>query len=201
MFTFNGERIAQALETYHLRQSDRVADILSQKESPKLRPSAILMPLLEYEGRWHLLLTQRSDTLVEHRGQVSFPGGSKDQADPDLCYTALRETKEEIGVAPKDVKVFGKLGQMPIITGYMVHMFVGQIPWPYDLHLNPAEVESAFIVPLHWLVDPDHRTIRYHSFAGREFPVIYFDLFEGHQLWGASAEMTLALLEALGLRD
>jgi 8-oxo-dGTP pyrophosphatase MutT (NUDIX family) len=201
MLPFNGELIAQALETYHLQQSDRVADVLSQNESPKLRPSAILMPLLEYEGRWHLLFTQRSETLVEHRGQVSFPGGSKDHTDPDLCYTALRETKEEIGVAPKDVTVFGKLGQMPIITGYMVHMYVGQMPWPYDLQLNPDEVESAFIIPLRWLVDPDHRTIRYHSFAGREFPVIYFDLFEGHQLWGASAEMTLALLEALDLHN
>lgn len=67
--------------------------------------------------------------------------------------------------------------------------------------VNPAEVESAFIVPLNWLVDPNHITVQYCSYAGRELPVIFFDHFEGHQLWGASAEMTMALLEALGLVD
>ncbi|MFN2304243.1 MAG: hypothetical protein ACK2TV_10985, partial [Anaerolineales bacterium] len=56
------------------------------------------------------------------------------------------------------------------------------------------------IVPLRWLNDPDHRKIQYRSYAGREFPVIYFDNYEGHQLWGASAEMTLALLSALELK-
>ena len=114
-------------------------------------------------------------------------------------YTALRETQEEIGVAPQDVKVYGDLGIMPIITGYMVSMVVGQIPWPYPLRPNPDEVESAFICPLLWLADPDHRTVKYRSFAGREFPIIYFDQFEGYQLWGATAQMTISLMEALGI--
>jgi 8-oxo-dGTP pyrophosphatase MutT (NUDIX family) len=114
-----------------------------------------------------------------------------------MQFTALRETYEEIGVAPKDVEVYGDLGVMPIVTGYLVSMFVGQIPWPYSLSLNPDEVESAFICPLLWLADPDHRTIKYRSYAGREFPIIFFDQFEGHTLWGATAQMVINLLEAL----
>ena len=160
-----------------------------------------MIPLLEHEGRWHILLTHRSQHLLEHRGQVAFPGGAQERGDKNLKWTALREMYEEIGVDPNDVFVFGHLGNMPIITGYIVRPYVGQIPWPYELEISKDEVESAFIVPLKWLVDPDHRTVRYRSFAGREFPVIFFDHFAGHQLWGASAEMVVALLSALGLAD
>jgi hypothetical protein len=90
---------------------------------------------------------------------------------------------------------------MPIISGYLVRLFVGLVPWPYDLKLNGDEVESSFIVPLKWLADPDHRSLQYRSYAGREFPVIFFDEYQEHILWGASAEMTVFFLEALNLVD
>ncbi len=199
MLNLTDEKITEVLKSYSLKENARIRQLLSDEHATRLRPAAILMPLLVYEGRWHLLLTHRSEHLIEHKGQVAFPGGAREQGDADLKFTALRETHEEIGIRPEDVHVYGDLGDMPIITGYMVRVFVGRIPWPYKLDLNTDEVESAFIIPLQWLTDPDHRTIRYRSFAGREFPVIYFDLFEGHQLWGASAEMTIALLEALSL--
>lgn len=201
MLPFNGEKIAQALQAYTAHQQARFAGLHPTQDSQKLRASAVMMPLIQKDGHWHLLLTHRSDNLMEHRGQVAFPGGSREAGDRTLEETALREMQEEIGVHPQDVEVFGSLGEMPVLTGYLVRVFVGRIPWPYALTINPDEVESAFIVPLQWLVDPDHRTVRYRNFAGREIPVIYFDLYEGHQLWGASAEMTLALLEALKLVD
>jgi 8-oxo-dGTP pyrophosphatase MutT (NUDIX family) len=197
MFNLNGEKIGQALQAYQNNQKDRNLHLFQTDGEQRLKPASILMPLLVTEGRWHLLLTHRSEKLVEHRGQVSFPGGAHEKADPDMQFTALRETYEEIGVAPKDVEVYGDLGVMPIVTGYLVSMFVGQIPWPYSLSLNPDEVESAFICPLLWLADPDHRTIKYRSYAGREFPIIFFDQFEGHTLWGATAQMVINLLEAL----
>ena len=195
------QEIFQAIESFRIQQEERFVNRYSSKDVEKLRPAAVIIPLLVNGGHWHVLLTHRSEELVEHRGQVAFPGGAYERSDEDLQTTALREMYEEIGVHPGDVEVFGHLGEMPILTGYCVRLFVGQIPWPYDLVINPAEVESAFIVPLKWLVDPDHRTVQYRSFAGREFPVIYFNHFEGHQLWGASAEMTIALLEALRLVD
>ena len=199
MLSFNHKEITQAIKSYQIQQEERFSKLYSDEDLEKLRPAAVILPLLLDEGRWHVLLTHRSEELVEHRGQVSFPGGARERVDDDLQDTALREMHEEIGVHPSDVRVYGHLGDMPILTGYLVRLFVGQIPWPYNLEINPAEVESAFIVPLNWLVDPDHRTVQYRSYAGREFPVIFFDHFKGHQLWGASAEMTLALLDALGL--
>ncbi len=197
MRQLTGDFIRERLSENNNPFSKRLQEMWSHLDLGHLRPAAIMMPLLEYRGHWHLLLTHRSEKMAEHRGQVAFPGGAQEQGDPDLAWTALREMQEEIGVAPKDVQIFGHLKDMPIITGYCIRPFVGEIPWPYPLEISKTEVESVFIVPLHWLVDPDHRTIKFHSFAGREFPVIYFDHFEGHQLWGASAEMTLALLHIL----
>ena len=195
------EIISQAITDYQVQQYKRFDKLFSSGDLKKLRQAAVIIPMLESDGHWHVLLTQRSQELVEHRGQVAYPGGAREHQDENLQVTALREMYEEVGVNPRDVIVFGHLGDMPIITGYMVRLFVGQIPWPYDLEINYNEVESAFIVPLKWLADPDHRTIQYRSYAGREIPVIFFDHFEGYQLWGASAEMTLALLSALNLTD
>jgi 8-oxo-dGTP pyrophosphatase MutT (NUDIX family) len=191
--------IKEQLARHNRHHQEKFSGILSEMAFEKLRPAAVVLPLLRHRGVWHLLLTHRSESLAEHRGQVAFPGGAKEPGDPDLQWTALREMREEIGVEPQDVTIFGHLGDMPIVTGYLIRPYVGEIPWPYDLTISEDEVESVFVVPLKWLTDPDHRTIQYRSFVGREFPVIFFDHYEGHQLWGASAEMTCELLRALEL--
>lgn len=201
MLNLTSKKISRALSIYQVQQHNRFAELLSSENSNNFRQAAVLIPLLETEGRWHVLLTRRSQELVEHRGQVAFPGGAREQGDENLQWTALREMYEEVGVEPHDVQILGSLGDMPIITGYMVRLFVGEIPWPYELSINTDEVESAFVVPLDWLADPRHHTIKYRSYAGREIPVIYFDQYNGYQLWGASAEMTLALLSAFELMD
>jgi 8-oxo-dGTP pyrophosphatase MutT (NUDIX family) len=192
-----GEQIRQVLQDIASQQLDRFLGLIPPEELARFRSSAVIMPLIWNDNEWHLLFTHRSARLIEHSGQVSFPGGAREQGDGSLEMTALREMWEEIGIRPEDVDVFGTLGEMPVITGYRVQVFVGQIPWPYELTINHDEVESVFTVPLSWLADPDHRMIRYRSYAGHEVPVIFFDLYEGYQLWGASAEMTVTLLEVL----
>ena len=199
MLSITGTQIKQSLMNYSPLQKGRFRISLPQEELERFRPSAVIMPLVCNGGGWHLLFTHRSSRLVEHSGQVSFPGGAKEPGDKSFEETALREMREEIGVLPQDVEVFGNLGEMPVITGYLVRVFVGQIPWPYELTINHDEVESVFTVPLNWLAEPAHRMTRYRSYAGREIPVIFFDLYEGYQLWGASAEMTVSLLDALQL--
>jgi 8-oxo-dGTP pyrophosphatase MutT (NUDIX family) len=201
MVKLTSEEISDALSAYQIQQNKRYAEILTGENLKNYRQAAVIIPLLEKDRHWHVLLTQRSQELVEHRGQVAFPGGARETEDENLQWTALREMHEEVGVDPLDVRILGQLGDMPVITGYMVRLFVGEIPWPYSLKINSNEVESAFIVPLDWLVDPLNRTVKYRTYAGREIPVIYFDHYDGYQLWGASAEMTLALLSALNLSD
>jgi 8-oxo-dGTP pyrophosphatase MutT (NUDIX family) len=189
--------ITKAIEFYEHDHHRRYDILFSTDDLRWFRRAAVMIPLFENDDDWYVLLTQRSNALDEHRGQVAFPGGAKEEKDENLQWTALREMHEEIGIEPQDAQIFGYLGDIPIITKYIVRMFVGQIPWPYPLKISEDEVESVFTVPLRWLADQAHHTIRYRSIAGREFPVIYFDYFDGHQLWGASAEMTLALLTAL----
>jgi 8-oxo-dGTP pyrophosphatase MutT (NUDIX family) len=193
------EKISQGLSHYDSQLVDRFSGLFLRNEIKNARQAAVIIPILEVDGRWHVLLTRRSDDLVEHRGQVAFPGGAMESQDEDLQWTALREMHEEVGIQPSDVKVLGTLGDMPVITGYMVRLFVGKIPWPYKLEINHDEVATAFIIPLDWLADSDHRTIQYRTYQGGEIPVIFFDNYDGQQLWGASAEMTLILLDALQL--
>lgn len=191
--------IKHAIQAYRVDFHQRYQHVFTSDDMKNLRHAAVIIPMFEHEDRWHVLLTQRSEALVEHRGQVAFPGGARERGDQDLQATALREMQEEIGVQPGDVEVFGHLGDMPVVTGYLVRPYVGRIPWPYTLDISSDEVQSAFHVPLEWLADPKNRYSAYRSYAGREFPVVYFQHYNGYQLWGASAEMALALLSALHL--
>lgn len=165
------------------------------------RPAAVLIPLLRQDGAWHVLFTRRHAHLAEHSGQVAFPGGRADPGDGSPEGTALREAEEEIGVAPQDVRVLGRLEPFRTITNYCVTPVVGEVPWPYPLRLSPVEVSRAFTIPLGWLADPSHFEERQ-----RELPppfgvvgVIYFDAYHNEVLWGASARFTLRLLRVLGL--
>lgn len=165
------------------------------------RPAAVLIPLLMKEDGWHLLFTRRTADLQEHSGQVAFPGGRMDPLDENFYATALREAQEEIGLAPEDVQVIGRLSDYLTITNYLVTPVVGIIPWPYQLRISPHEVSRVFTIPLSWLADPQNHEVRQRSIPGWDhtIPVVYFHPFEGEILWGASARFTLGLLDVLHL--
>lgn len=167
------------------------------------RPAAVLIPLLRQGTSWHMLLTRRNADLPEHSGQVAFPGGRADPEDRTPEETALRETQEEIGIAPQDVHILGKLPSYHTITNYMVTPIIGLIPWPYPLRPAPHEVTRVFTVPLDWLADEANHEIRFHPLPGprNPVPVVYFSAYDGEVLWGASARFTLALLRSLRLID
>jgi 8-oxo-dGTP pyrophosphatase MutT (NUDIX family) len=113
----------------------------------------------------------------------------------------LREAQEEIGLAPQDVQVLGRLSDYLTVTNYLVTPVVGVIPWPYTFHLSPHEVSRIFSVPLTWLAEPAHHEVRQVSIPGWEqpIPVVYFQPYDSEVLWGASARFTLGLLEALNM--
>jgi 8-oxo-dGTP pyrophosphatase MutT (NUDIX family) len=130
---------------------------------------------------------------------VAFPGGRADPEDPTPQHTALREAFEEIGLDPADVRVLGRTGSYLTVTNYQVTPIVGAIPWPYLLRPAPDEVSRVFTIPLTWLADPAN-----HEERLRELPhpygsatVIYFHPYDGEVLWGASARITLNLLQIL----
>jgi 8-oxo-dGTP pyrophosphatase MutT (NUDIX family) len=166
------------------------------------RPAAVLIPFLCSDNGWELLFIRRSlHPKDRHGGQVAYPGGRCDPEDPNAIDAALREAHEEVGLIPKDVRILGHLRDMLTITHYRVTPIVGAIPWPYSLTPQPDEVSRIFSIPLKWIADPGNREVQKHKIQhqGKPIPVIHFKPFDNEILWGASARMTMLLLEALGL--
>ncbi len=103
-----------------------------QYETKDLRNSAVLIPILPIQATsinsssYQLLMTGRSPKLKHHTGEMSFPGGKFDpKIDNSLKDTALRETYEEIGVSPENIKIIGNLDDLPTLTGWTIRVFVG----------------------------------------------------------------------------
>jgi 8-oxo-dGTP pyrophosphatase MutT (NUDIX family) len=163
--------------------------------------AAVLIPLIMQHDEWHLVFTRRTEAVEHHKGQVSFPGGGCDVGESTPEQTALREAGEEIGLKPEDVRLLGKLNEVFTITRYRVTPVVGVLPWPYEIRLEPAEVERVFTIPLIWLADPANWEMRSVTPAGvpRAFQVIYYHSYDGEILWGATARMTQNFLSVLGL--
>lgn len=164
-------------------------------------PAAVLLPLFAKEGQWNLLFIRRADRESDyHGGQVAFPGGRREPLDPTPEATALREAEEEIGLSPKDVRLLGSLRPYRTVSNFLVTPVVGVIPWPLRLQPDVAEVSRIFSIPLVWLQSPGHRHIRDRSLEpeGPSFPVVYYQRYDGEQLWGVTARIALGLLEAIG---
>jgi 8-oxo-dGTP pyrophosphatase MutT (NUDIX family) len=162
-----------------------------------MRRAAVLIPLAWVDDEWHLLFTRRTDIVDHHKGQVSFPGGRTDPQDDSPAATALRETNEEIGVRPTDVRLLGTLGEYLTATNYLVTPFVGIIPWPYCFTIHTLEVGRVFTIPLTWLTDAAHRQEMVRQDSGRG--VIAYLPYDGELLWGVTARITVSFLKALGL--
>jgi 8-oxo-dGTP pyrophosphatase MutT (NUDIX family) len=163
------------------------------------RPAAVLIPMLQVDSAWQILFTRRSESLPEHGGQVAFPGGRSDPDDLDPEETALRESWEELGIEPSDVRILGRLNNFLTITNYLVTPVVGQIPWPYPLRPAAHEVSHYFTIPVDWLSDPANYQELERSLPPPHSPmhVIYYNEYDGEILWGASARFTLTLINIL----
>jgi 8-oxo-dGTP pyrophosphatase MutT (NUDIX family) len=162
-------------------------------------PAAVLVPLIRTESEWEVLYTRRTDSVETHRGQVSFPGGRL-EAGETAVEAALREAEEELGIHPLDVTVLGQLDSLLTVTQYLVSPVVATMPWPYSLTPHPKEVAAAFHVPLAWLSDPTNREQQLREPLG-EAPAVsvyYFRPYRGEIIWGATARITLDLIDVLG---
>ncbi|TCO83147.1 NUDIX domain-containing protein [Plasticicumulans lactativorans] len=161
-----------------------------------LMPAAVLVPLVVRPAGPTVLLTQRTDHLAHHPGQVSFPGGRSERADGNAIETALREAEEEIGLARRHVEVVGYLDLYQTVTGFLVTPVVAFITPPFALALDPFEVAEAFEVPLDFVLDPRNHTrgSRLVDGRARQFYVLPF---ENRYIWGATAAMLVNLARKL----
>jgi 8-oxo-dGTP pyrophosphatase MutT (NUDIX family) len=161
-----------------------------------LVPAAVLMPLLYKKGQWHMLFTQRTQSVGHHKGQISFPGGASEPVDEDLAATALRETYEEIGVPPAAVEILGTLDDFPTITDFLVTPFVGILPYPLSYRLNANEVEAVLEVPLSFFADPAGLRVEAREHRGHVFEVLFWD-YGPYTIWGATARILKGFLDLL----
>lgn len=164
----------------------------------ELRPAAVLMPIVQRSVPT-MLLTQRTHTLAQHAGQVSFPGGRVDKDDVSLVQTALRETQEETGIAAAFITVAGFLDAYETGTGYAILPVVGLLADGFALMPNTEEVAEVFEVPLAFLLDPANRKIDSREFQGRTRTFYSFS-YDGHYIWGATAAMLVNFGERLQTR-
>jgi 8-oxo-dGTP pyrophosphatase MutT (NUDIX family) len=160
------------------------------------RQGAVLVVLYDKGGCTHLVLTRRRDDLNDHAGQISFPGGRRED-DEALASTALREAEEEIGLNAGALTILGRLNRLYIPpTDYEVHPFVA---WHQDQPLfrrQASEVAEILEVSLADLLDPANRHEEAWEYRGLTVQVPFF-LVEAHKVWGATAMMLSEFLERL----
>lgn len=157
--------------------------------------AAVLVPVTD-RAEPGVILTQRTETLRNHAGQVAFPGGRADPGDVDLIATALREAEEEIGLPPRAVTVVGLADRYRTVTGFEVTPVLGVIPPNLPLIAAEAEVAALFEVPLSFLLDPAHHHRVSTPWRGRTRH-FYEILWNDRRIWGATAAMIVNLSRRL----
>jgi 8-oxo-dGTP pyrophosphatase MutT (NUDIX family) len=154
--------------------------------------AAVLVPLVNRADGLQVLLTQRSADLPDHPGQISFPGGRVEPDDASLAAAALRESAEEIGLAPERVSILGQLSAYETVTGYRVTPVVGWVEPPIDLAPDPVEVADVFEVPLAFLLEPANQ-LRHFRMLGTIRRDYWAIPYGERYIWGATAAMLMIL--------
>jgi 8-oxo-dGTP pyrophosphatase MutT (NUDIX family) len=191
------ETLRQRIATAHARQDyiagDGTSDerkIAHQVTGRTVRTAAVLILLTQDAQRkddWHIALTQRTAHLHDHAGQISFPGGRKDEEDIDLVATALREANEEIGADASKIEVIGALPTYVTITAYEVTPIVA-VSTPQTFTCDPFEVADVFHVPLAHVLDETNW--RRDSFLRAGLRREYWAVpYKERYVWGATAGM------------
>ncbi|MHA7855959.1 NUDIX hydrolase [Marinobacter shengliensis] len=158
--------------------------------------AGILVPITDNERDPEMIFTLRSSNLKTHRGQVAYPGGKRDPDDASLIATALRETHEEIGLPPDQVKVIAPLSQVMSLHRILVTPYVGVVPGDHPLEPNPHEIESVFRVPISWLLEDRRERTDTLSFLNS---ILYVPCYrwQQYQIWGLSAVVLVDFLNAV----
>ncbi|MFJ5789683.1 NUDIX hydrolase [Lysinibacillus sp. NPDC097162] len=135
--------------------------------------SAVLIPLVQVNGEWHILFEVRSFTMRKQPGDISFPGGRIDATDASPLAAALRETYEELGIDPKTVQVIGQLSPYIASSSFVTYPFVAIVDFNQIIHAyNKDEVEEVFTVPINWLLhhEPYMHLVSIEPVPSLDFP-------------------------------
>lgn len=170
----------------------------ARREIDSYREAAVLIPVTRNSESHNseIVLTVRAAHLKSHGGQISLPGGTKDQQDPDFQTTALRESEEEIGLSRHHVEVLGKLGDMALPSGFRITPFVGLIDGGLQFTPSPDEVADIFQAPLELILDPSAYNKTTMLFNGDERVILELN-YEKYRIWGATAAILYHLAKQI----
>lgn len=165
--------------------------------APDRIPAAVLVPFFEKDGVPHILFTKRTQEVQHHRGEICFPGGSRDASDGDLLSTALRELKEEVSIEPEAVEVLGKMDTIKTVSSsFLVVPYVGYLRSGTVWRPNREEVQEILEVPFQHLLKPEIFRAEKHIVDQRPLTVYYYQ-WEAHTIWGVTARILKSVLDLL----
>jgi len=177
------QRLKQALSR---RQKRHIVD-------SRRTPAAVLVPIYNKQGQYHILFIKRTEMVTKHKGEISFPGGVHEEKDKTLLDTALRECTEEIGLVADDVEILGELDdEVSVATNYVISPFVALIPWPYQFKVDGKETEEIIEVPVSELLNKDHR--RQEVRDGKRANSYSYH-YQRQIIWGATARILKKFLD------
>jgi 8-oxo-dGTP pyrophosphatase MutT (NUDIX family) len=163
---------------------------------PRRAGVLLLLYAADGEGELCLVLTRRTDSVADHKGQISLPGGSVDPGDRSTAHTALREACEEVGICGDDLRLLGELTPVYIEpSDFCVQPHVAYLPHRPVFELEPDEVAEVLEVPVSHFLDERNKAVEDWLLHDPPMRVPYFDVF-GHKVWGATA-MVLAEFAAV----
>jgi 8-oxo-dGTP pyrophosphatase MutT (NUDIX family) len=158
--------------------------------------AGVLLLLYPWKGRLHLILTKRTERLSHHQAQISLPGGRQDTGE-SLTQTALREAREELGVAPESVRILGMLTPLYIPpSNYCIYPVVSAVSERPNFLPSPKEVAETIEVPLGHLLNAKNRVEEIWTIRGIKVNVPFYS-FQEHKIWGATAMVLSEFLELL----
>ena len=177
--------------------------------------SAVCIPLVEVDGEWHILFEVRAYSMRKQPGDISFPGGKIDADDASPMAAAIRETYEELGVQPHHINIIGELSPYIPSPNFVIYPFVAKMELA-ELHINAAEVDKIFTVPLSWLLthEPYKHFVNLVPTPSADFPFDkiangknyqwgtraideWFYEYDGHVIWGLTAKILRAFLHTI----
>jgi len=185
-----------------LAPAERIAGIKEQMNSNNAKPSAVLITLFKEEGKTKLIFILRSVYEGVHSGQISFPGGKKDATDTDLIETALRETKEEVGITIERDAILGKLSNLYIPnSNFSVEPYVAYVENINEIIPDRDEVQEVYKISLNDLLNENAIQSKEVLFLNERIisaPCFYIN---GLKIWGATAMILNELLDVIRINN
>ena len=173
-------------QVFAQREKQRIAD-------PERVSAAVLVPVYQKDGRYHILFIKRTERVQNHKGEISFPGGMYEDHDGTLLNTALRESYEEINLNPVDVEILGELDDVVSAkTNYKITPFLAFVPWPYEFKVDGHETEEIIEAPVATLMDIGRSR---QELRGSERVTVYQYDYQGRVIWGATARILAQFLD------